>query len=269
MKVNGQSVRALIDTGCSWSIVAPWVVSVRGGGRPSSIIAVDGGMVETLGEAEVRLEVSDVAVTLECLVVRKLIKGVDVILGMDLIGKFGGVTISMDEVRFRGGVAVGVTEVRFRDARASPLVAGVSAVSVASRRLSIIDSDFTAEFDGSAWTVTWKWKDGKPPELKNKVSSYDSTKVPGTQEKFDEEVERWIAEGWLKPCDESTGGVLPLMAVTQVNKQKVRPVLDFRELNDFVSSHPGTDAAACNETLRRWRQMPGSLKIIDLKSAYL
>ena len=80
VKVNGQSVRALIDTGCSWSIVAPWVVSVRGGGRPSSIIAVDGGTVETLGEAEVRLEVSDVAVTLECLVVCKLIKGVDVIL---------------------------------------------------------------------------------------------------------------------------------------------------------------------------------------------
>ena len=265
--MNGQPVRALIDTGCSWSIVAPWVTQARGGG--SSILAVDGGEVQSLGEAEVELVVGGIALTLECLVVGRLIKGVDVILGMDLVGHLGGVTVSVDEVQFKGGKAVKVIEVRFRDARASVLKTGISAVSAVPDGLSIVDSDFTARFDGSAWTVTWHWREGQPPTLKNEVSCYDSTKAAWAQEKFDEEVNRWISEGWLRPCDESEGGVLPLMAVVQINKGKVRPVLDFRELNDHVSNHPGVDAAVCNETLRRWRRMPGSLKIIDLKSAYL
>ena len=59
------------------------------------------------------------------------------------------------------------------------------------------------------------------------------------------------------------------MAVVQPSKSKVRPVLDFRELNEFVESHTGDEVAVCDETLRRWRRFSGDLKLVDLRSAYL
>ena len=42
------------------------------------------------------------------------------------------------------------------------------------------------------------------------------------------------------------------MAVVQEKKDKVRPVLDFRELNEFVECS-GADADACDEKLKSWR----------------
>ena len=45
-----------------------------------------------------------------------------------------------------------------------------------------------------------------------------------------------------------------LMAVIQPTKDKVRPVLDFRELNGHVMCHTGDDVTdVCGETLREWR----------------
>ena len=77
-------------------------------------------------------------------------------------------------------------------------------------------------------------------------------------------------KGWLKPYEGDAGdSIIPLMAMVQANKNKVRPVMNFRELNEFVECHPGTDAAACDETVRRWRRIREPLKVFDLKSAYL
>ena len=55
----------------------------------------------------------------------------------------------------------------------------------------------------------------------------------------------WIQEGILSPVpsDVDVTSVVLLMAMEQTNKGKVRPVLDFRQLNEFVSSHPGGSAA--------------------------
>ena len=38
-------------------------------------------------------------------------------------------------------------------------------------------------------------------------------------------------------------GITPLMAVFQVNKDKLRPVINFRELNSYMGSH--TAKARC------------------------
>ena len=66
------------------------------------------------------------------------------------------------------------------------------------------------------------------------------------------------------------GGILPLMAVEQKTKGKVGPVLDFRELNEFVECHTGDNVAdVCGDVLREWRQMEGEIALVDLKSAYL
>ena len=64
-------------------------------------------------------------------------------------------------------------------------------------------------------------------------------------------------------------GILPLMAVLQPTKGKVRPVLDFRKLNQHVENHTGSGVIdMCDEMMREWRQMGGASKIVDLKSAY-
>ena len=64
-------------------------------------------------------------------------------------------------------------------------------------------------------------------------------------------------------------GILPLMAVEQLTKGKVRPVLHNRELNKGIECHTGDDVIdVCSETLREWRQMDG-ITLVDMKSAYL
>ena len=58
------------------------------------------------------------------------------------------------------------------------------------------------------------------------------------------------------------------MAVVQRNKSKVRPVMGYRELNQFVSSHTA-NCDVCSSKLRSWRKLGENLEIIDLKKAYL
>ena len=165
--------------------------------------------------------------TIEVIVADRLVPGVEAIIGMDVICRLGGVTITKDGAvqfatnRWAATSNPGVTTLEERE----------------STRHEIRDQDFTAEFADGRWTVEWKWLTG-PPLLKNKVSLYKLKEVEKAA--FNEEVERWIEEGILIPWkDDVTEGLLPLMAVVQPTKQKVRPILDYRELNEHVSCHSG------------------------------
>ena len=68
---------------------------------------------------------------------------------------------------------------------------------------------------------------------------------------FETEIETWIGEGILVPCENYVShGIIPLMAVVHNTKMKVRPVLDFRELNQHVQCHTGDDLIdVCMEKL--------------------
>ena len=58
------------------------------------------------------------------------------------------------------------------------------------------------------------------------------------------------------------------MVVIQQNKQKVRPVLDFRELNDHMD--PFTACAdRCTEKLREWQRAGSNVSVLNLRKAYL
>ena len=90
------------------------------------------------------------------------------------------------------------------------------------------------------------------------------------RQEYEVEVERWIDEGILIPWRGEVKGVIPLMAIEQPTKNKIRPVLDFRELNKSVKCHTGDDMTdVCREKLREWRQLEGDGEMVDLKAAYL
>lgn len=63
------------------------------------------------------------------------------------------------------------------------------------------------------------------------------------------------------------------MAVAQEHKEStpVRPVLDYRQLNELIVSNPGNDAPVCQDKLRRWRKGDESAEysILDIRKAYL
>ena len=58
------------------------------------------------------------------------------------------------------------------------------------------------------------------------------------------------------------------MAILQESKQKVRPVMDYRELNEHVNAYTA-NADVCAQTMREWRQQGPKAAIVDLRRAYL
>ena len=252
VKVGGKGVQALVDTGCSATIVASHLVS--GSSGTSVIVAFDGRKVDCKGTSDVELWVCGRPVGVRAVVADRIIDGIGVVMGMDVIGQLGGVTVNEHGISFGTSQGVGLVAVN----------------SPSSNDCVIEDEDFRAVFDGERWVVEWFFK-GEPPKLKNSVGCYENSYDEGTKEGFEREVERWIEEGILKPWGEDVKeGVLPLMVVIQPTKNKVRPVLDFRELNEYVKCHTGDDVAdVCGEVLREWRRTAGASAIVDLKSAYL
>lgn len=81
-----------------------------------------------------------------------------------------------------------------------------------------------------------------------------SSKTEQVKVKLEEKGKTLIKRGRMKRCeDQSNGKEILLLLAAQVIKNKIRPVLDFRELYRHVESHLGVDGTACTETLRKWR----------------
>ena len=139
--------------------------------------------------------------------------------------------------------------------------------------IEIDEPDFCASFDASekAWTVKWKWSDdAKPHALRNGVTEYS---IPTSARlSYEAEIEEWITNGWLEPDDDEklrhAKGLIPLMAIVQQNKDKVRPVMDFRELNSHVDAFIA-NADVCSDKIREWRRLGTNVAIVDLRRAYL
>ena len=58
------------------------------------------------------------------------------------------------------------------------------------------------------------------------------------------------------------------MAIFQQNKDKVRPVMDFRELNSHVDAFTA-NADVCADKIREWRRLGTNVAIVDPRRAYL
>ena len=241
----------MVDTGCSRSIISRGLVQavgIRTSPISEGIVMMNGDTSKCTERVDIDISMNGTSLQLDCLV-SPIIPGVDMLIGMDAISRFGGLKVTREgEVVLFGKEAVGAA----------------SAVRATIRIEDIDTEDFTASFDGS-WTVRWKWKDG-PPKLSNQIAEY---KVPdGARSDYEAEIEDWIKRGWLVPYEGEYDGLIPLMAVVQVNKDKVRPVLDYRELNQFVSSHTA-HGDVCSAKLRDWRKRGDELSLVDLRRAYL
>lgn len=254
MEIGGRKVKALVDSGCSKSIVSSnFGDKCRGN---CNVVAFDGSVVKCKGESNVTITVNNMTLNVDMVVTDKIIPGIEVILGLDVIYQLGGVRIQPGLVTFDGYPNM------------LKKTAAVCSQTV-TKEIKIEDKDFSAVFNGEFWTVKYFWKD-KAPVLINKVDCYHNIKDKEVKMKFESEIEKWIEEGVLVPWQSyANDGIIPLMAVIQPTKNKVRPVLDFRELNNYVESHTGDEIALCDDTLRCWRKMKGATRIVDLKSAYL
>ena len=87
---------------------------------------------------------------------------------------------------------------------------------------------------------------------------------------FVAEVEDWIGTDVLVPWNEREHGTIPLMSVKQSKgeESKVRPVIDFRVLNEKVLCL-SSDMPTCDERLREWRAKGCNGSLVDLRRAYL
>ena len=192
------------------------------------------------------MEVGQVlAVNIEALEVDKQLLGFDLLLGIDAIKELGGVYLTESgETRF-GGLN-------------------------RCAAISIDEPDFSVTYDRSnkEWTASWKWANShSPSKLSNSVQEYT---VPcHARDAYENEILQCQRNGWLLPYSEELGppeGLIPLMVVVQ--KQKVRLVLDYWELNGFVDAFIA-NAEVCMQKLREWRRQGVNVSLLDLQNAYL
>ncbi|MPC58730.1 uncharacterized protein LOC123504848 [Portunus trituberculatus] len=249
VRVDGVQRLVLVDTGCSRSIA--YVLCCKAweeGGV--SMVTISSEEWKCEGKGLVCLQVSSgPSANISVSVVASKPLGFTFILGMDGIKELGGVTVDAQDILSFGGVEKMICA-------ATDTVVGIN------------ERDFSATSDPStkSWTVAWKWAEGREPDvLYNQVKTY--TVPDGVRGLYKEELERWIFH-MTKLNMGPAKGLIPLMAVIQLNKKKVRPLMDFRELNTHICAYTA-DADVCADKLWEWRKQGENVSVIDLAKAYL
>lgn len=137
--------------------------------------------------------------------------------------------------------------------------------------LKIDQPDFSIVFDQCQKIWMWKWTgDWEPAMLQNRIAEYH---VPyQIRLAYKKELCTCINDGWLIPYPHRKfgppKGQNPLMAIVQPNKSKVRSVMDFWELNQYVNAFMA-DADVCASKLWEWQQHGSNVSLLDLRKAYL
>ncbi|MCH9662250.1 MAG: retroviral-like aspartic protease family protein, partial [Gammaproteobacteria bacterium] len=276
MQVSGQVARALIDTGCTLTLVSSKLA--RGLHRQNdrvTLAMMDSSQICTQGSVllkSVRVDGRELG-PVRAQVLGIPPSGVDLVLGLDVIMRHGlvvGCEYGSAKVWFGSAKPCGDQDDLDRQ-RDEPVA--VQAVVREGQRLHELGADdFGAWFEGGHWTAEWRW-DGAPPVGRTRRHNY---KVPvEVQDEFDKEVQAWVDAGYLVPWNAQKHGkiknIVPLMCVLQQKgtASKVRPVLDFRWLNEHVKSRPGSAMPLCQDRLREWRKQGEKCAVVDLKKAYL
>lgn len=280
-RVNGRECRMLLDTGCSVSLVRSDLIGHVKSSEGVCLEIMNGNVIQTEGRAtlgEVTVGSNQVEIgPLNVHVVKTLPLQLELIVGLDVILRYGLSIPSRLEAGLPIEIDLGGKLGNGMKANSSSFVAqdpqkDMSENDPNSEKIEIADSDFYITFEDKLWTVQWKWKNEPPPD-RNKRGNYN---IPDEDRSaFDKEVSDWVTEGILIPWEESRDGelknILPLMSVKQQKGDvvKIRPVLDFRYLNDHIVSRPGSATPLCQDRLREWRKLGPDCSVVDLRKAYL
>ena len=181
---NGMDRIALVYFSCSSSIVSGMLCRPEVW-KSTAILTAGRKCLLSHGVGNITLTVTNRnPLKTNMLVVNSKPLGFDLLLGMDIIKKLGGMHI--DE----GGKA------HF-----------AQAAHTLGATIEIEQPDFCAEFDQctKSWTVSWKWSGDQPPEkLYNRVLKYT---IPARAcAEYDKELQNWIDNGWLAPYPEDKLG---------------------------------------------------------------
>ena len=104
--MNGQPARALIDSGCTQTLVGPAVQTGKAHGL-KRIMTANGRMMNCEGEIPVVLSLAGKTIEVLCVVTKKMVLGVDIIVGTDVLKYF---KFSMNYDRFSIAAAVDSAE---------------------------------------------------------------------------------------------------------------------------------------------------------------
>ena len=89
---------------------------------------------------------------------------------------------------------------------------------------------------------------------------------------YEQAVKEWLDKGYLVKYDADRLGppnvTIPIFAVVQPAKQKVRPVMDYREINRYIDVYSGCNPV-CLDKIRKWRTRGAKFALLDLKETYL
>jgi len=293
--VNGKNGKFMIDSGSSVTLVKRnYVSNLPTTPERLNLVTMNGEIIN-VSESVILSKVSvgetgNCTEKLKAYVIERLPLDLDIVIGLDVILKHGLVISPMsDDGDFEvalGEVGIGNNEcvgaVNFgtvvkedsHDARKveSEDLASLVTNDTLEKEISLKEDDMHVEFRNQDWVVKWMWKNGSPPKKCYKANYA----VPSEdQEAFDKEIETWVNDGILVPWNEQRDGelknVVPLMSVKQQKGEviKIRPVLDFRYLNDHIVSRPGAATPLCQSRLREWRKFGPNCAVVDLKKAYL
>ena len=274
--LNGRWFQCLVDTGSERTVVCPRVVVGQRLRAGPPLLTADGRTSKEGKHCRVVIGLQGHCFGVTALVMTELENlGVDCLLGGDTIDHMDGVTVKRGSgskyvVMWGKPRPFGCCGALMKEHNVAIVLRKAGHRGSGEEPLVISDPDFNATFVDKRWTVSWKWSNEAPKGLQTRVSEYKCTREPRLQERYDAEIQSWISKGWLRRWHGPVEGIIPLLVVFQPTKDKVRPVMDYRELNDYVECHTGNDmVAVCGEKIRKWRKLKGELKVVDLKSAYL
>ena len=292
--------QAVIDTGSVQTLISSAVaqdlgVELASLTKEDGIVALDGQPLPAQGAVELMYRREDEAVSIPAVTVKSLVLpslavvGADVLIGSNCTALCGGLQLQYDDNGVLFSVKMGMPPACAVAADDVP-VATPSDTSKLSRHIEVIEDGKNVTLkvdDGEArwrddvrqWEVNWVWKAGHEPtsRLGPSIGEYSRKRLTPDQEtKFQSAVNEWIDREWLVEHDPAVHGepacILPLMAVMQEHKPTtpVRPVLDYRRLNDVIVSNPGVESPVCEDTLRKWRKKGAKeYELLDIRKAYL
>ena len=262
---KGVKLVGLVDTGCEVTIIQGNKIGLNAEGickrdpNPTELYGIHGKKCMVMGKQMVGLKMGQGKVVAHiCSISQTSPGGCDVVLGMDFLRRFSRIKTQ--------GVTIFPWDTRLEQGAFGEGVSGAIGANKKKHPICIDDKDFFGIFDGAKWVIQWKWKNGTV-KLTNSIGQYKSTSRVDFAKDFNREVQEWINKGWLREV--KLNEYSHILATMHPQKGKVRPVLDFRELNQYVSCHSGDEIAICDESIRRWRKLGEKVKVVDLKSAYL